>query len=147
MVICYGILGFFADIALVANNFLMIGILSALGATLTLPGIAGIVLTMGMAVDANVLIYERMREEARSGRSTIVAFDQGFRRAFATIIDSHLTALIAAIALFWLGAGPIRGFAVTLAIGIICTLFTSYLVTRLIVSWWIHTARPKTVPL
>jgi protein-export membrane protein SecD len=147
MVICYGILGVFADIALVANNFLMIGILSLLGATLTLPGIAGIVLTMGMAVDANVLIYERMREEAHAGRSTIVAFDQGFRKAFATIIDSHLTALIAAIALFWLGAGPIRGFAVTLAIGIICTLFTSYLVTRLIVTLWIHTARPKTVPL
>jgi len=147
MMVCYGILGAFADVALVANNFLMIGILTLLGATLTLPGIAGIVLTMGMAVDANVLIYERMREEAHAGRSTIVAFDQGFRRAFATIIDSHLTALIAAIALFWLGAGPIRGFAVTLAIGIICTLFTSYLVTRLIVSYWIRTARPKTVPL
>src|SRR5450755_2056009 len=100
MIVCYGLLGFFADLALVANNFLMIGILTTLGATLTLPGIAGIVLTMGMAVDANVLIYERMREEAHAGRSTIAAFDTGFRRAFATIIDSHLTALIAAIALF-----------------------------------------------
>jgi preprotein translocase subunit SecD len=147
MIICYGILGFFADIALIANNFLMIGILTALGATLTLPGIAGIVLTMGMAVDANVLIYERMREEARSGRSTISALDAGFSRAYATIIDSHLTALIAAIALFWLGSGPIRGFAITLAIGIISTLFTAYLVTRLIVSWWVRYARPKAVPL
>jgi preprotein translocase subunit SecD/SecD/SecF fusion protein len=147
MIVCYGILGLFADVALVANNFLMIGILTALGATLTLPGIAGIVLTMGMAVDANVLIYERMREEAHAGRSTINALDTGFRKAFATIIDSHLTALIAAIALFWLGSGPIRGFAVTLAIGIICTLFTSYLVTRMIVSIWVRIARPKVVPL
>ena len=147
MVVCYGLLGFFADIALVINLFLMLGILSLLGATLTLPGIAGIVLTTGMAVDANVLIYERMREEAKAGRSAINAFDTGFSRAFATIIDSHLTALIAAIALFWLGAGPIRGFAVTMAIGIVSTLFTAYLVTRLIVSWWIHYARPKAVPL
>jgi protein-export membrane protein SecD len=147
MVLCYGILGVFADLALVASNFLMIGILTMLGATLTLPGIAGIVLTMGMAVDANVLIYERMREEAHAGRSTIAALDNGFRRAFATIIDSHLTALIAAIALFWLGSGPIRGFAVTLAIGIISTLFTAYLVTRLIVSVWVRWARPKAVPL
>ena len=147
MIVCYGLLGFFADIALVANNFLMIGILTALGATLTLPGIAGIVLTMGMAVDANVLIYERMREEAHAGRSTIAALDTGFRKAFATIIDSHLTALIAAIALFELGSGPIRGFAVTLAIGIISTLFTAYLVTRLIVSFWVRWARPKVVPL
>ncbi len=147
MIVCYGLLGFFADIALIANNFLMIGILTALGATLTLPGIAGIVLTMGMAVDANVLIYERMREEAHAGRSTIGALDTGFSKAFATIIDSHLTALIAAIALFWLGSGPIRGFAVTLAIGIISTLFTAYLVTRLIVATWVQVARPKTVPL
>jgi len=147
MLVCYGILGFFADIALIANNFLMIGILTALGATLTLPGIAGIVLTMGMAVDANVLIYERMREEAHAGRSTIAALDAGFTRAYATIIDSHLTALIAAIALFWVGSGPIRGFAVTLSIGIVSTLFTAYLVTRLIVSVWVRVARPKAVPL
>ena len=147
MLVSYGILGLFADIALIANNFLMIGILTALGATLTLPGIAGIVLTMGMAVDANVLIYERMREEAHAGRSTIAALDAGFTRAYATIIDSHLTALIAAIALFWVGSGPIRGFAVTLSIGIVSTLFTAYLVTRLIVSVWVRMARPKAVPL
>jgi protein-export membrane protein SecD len=147
MIVCYGLLGLFADVALVGNNFLMIGILTALGATLTLPGIAGIVLTMGMAVDANVLIYERMREEQRAGRGVIAALDTGFRKAFATIIDSHLTALIAAIALFELGTGPIRGFAVTLAIGIISTLFTAYLVTRLIVSGWVRWARPKAIPL
>jgi protein-export membrane protein SecD len=147
MIVCYGILGVFANIALIANNFLMIGILSALGATLTLPGIAGIVLTMGMAVDANVLIYERMREESKAGRSTIAALDAGFTKAYATIIDSHLTALIAAIALFWVGSGPIRGFAITLSIGIVSTLFTAYLVTRLIVSIWVRVARPKEVPL
>ena len=147
MILCYGLLGAFAVVALVANNVLMIGILTILGATLTLPGIAGIVLTMGMAVDANVLIYERMREEWMAGRSVVQSLDTGFRKAFATIIDSHLTALIAAIALFELGSGPIRGFAVTLAIGIIATLFTAYLVTRLIVSFWYRVARPKTVPL
>ncbi len=147
MIVCYGLLGVFADVALIINLFLMIGLLSLLGATLTLPGIAGILLTTGMAVDANVLIYERMREEQMAGRSTLGALDTGFRKAFATIIDSHLTALIAAIALFWLGSGPIRGFAVTMALGIICTLFTAYLVTRLIVAWWFHWARPKTVPL
>ena len=147
MVIFYGLLGWFAVVTLMANNVLMIGILSALGATLTLPGIAGIVLTMGMAVDANVLIYERMREEARAGRSTITAIEAGFSRALATIIDSHLTGLIAGIALFALGAGPIRGFAVTLCIGILSTLFTNFLVTRLIVATWVRRWRPKVVPL
>jgi preprotein translocase subunit SecD len=147
MVVCYGLLGFFADLALVANNALMIGVLTALSATLTLPGIAGIVLTMGMAVDANVLIYERIREEKMAGHSVIQSLDHGFRRAFATIIDSHLTALIAAVALFWLGSGPIRGFAITLAIGILSTLFTSYLVTRLIVAQWARRTRPKAIPL
>jgi protein-export membrane protein SecD len=147
MVVCYGLLGFFADIAMIINTFLMIGILTLTGATLTLPGIAGIVLTMGMAVDANVLIYERMREEARLGRSTISAFESGFKFALATIIDSHLTALIAAIALFALGSGPIRGFAVAFAIGIISTLFTAYLLTRLIVATWVRQTRPKLVPL
>jgi protein-export membrane protein SecD len=147
MVVCYGILGVFADIAMIINTILMIGILTATGATLTLPGIAGIVLTMGMAVDANVLIYERMREEARLGRSTLAAFESGFKFALATIVDSHLTALIAAFALFALGSGPIRGFAVAFAIGIISTLFTAYLLTRLIVSTWVRQTRPKTVPL
>jgi protein-export membrane protein SecD len=100
-----------------------------------------------MAVDANVLIYERMREEAMAGRSVIVALDTGFRKALGTIVDAHLTALIAAIALFEVGTGAIRGFAVTLAIGIVATLFTAYLVTRLIVSTWVRFAHPKRVPL
>jgi len=147
MIVCYGILGFFADVAMIANSFIMIGVLTATGATLTLPGIAGIVLTMGVAVDANVLIYERMREEAHNGRSTIASFESGFKFALATIVDSHLTALIAAIALFALGSGPIRGFAVAFAIGIASTLFTSYMLTRLIVATWVRRARPKAVPL
>ena len=147
MIVCYGILGVFADLAMIVNTFLMFGIITATGATLTLPGIAGIVLTMGMAVDANVLIYERMREEAHNGRSTLASFEAGFERALATIVDSHLTALIAAIALFALGSGPIRGFAVAFAIGIVCTLFTSYLLTRLIVATWVRQTRPKAVPL
>lgn len=147
MIFFYGLLGVFAVIALIAQNVLMLSILTVLGATLTLPGIAGIVLTMAMGVDANVLIYERMREEAKAGRSTVAAIDQGFRRALATIVDSHLTALIAAIALFVLGTGPIRGFAITLAIGIVSTLFTAYLITRMIVVFWYRTWRPKTVPL
>ena len=148
MIVVYGIiLGGIAVVALIANLILIVGILTALGATLTLPGIAGIVLTVGMAVDANVLIYERIREEARLGRSTINAIEAGFSRALTTIVDSNLTTLIAAFALFALGSGPIRGFAVTLAVGIATTMFTAFLLTRLIVATWVRSARPKTVPL
>src|SRR5262249_4435582 len=147
MIICYGILGVFADLALIANNFLMLGILTLLAATLTLPGIAGIVTTTAMRCDVTALTCSRMCEEAHQGRSTISALDTGFRRAFGSIIDAHLPALIAAIALFWVGSGPIRGFAVTLSIGIVSTLFTAYLVTRLIVATWVRFARPKVVPL
>ena len=125
---------------------MMIAILSILGATLTLPGIAGIVLTMGMAVDANVLIYERIREERRNGRNLIQSFDAGFRSAFTTILDANITTLIAAIILFYLGSGPVRGFAVTLAIGIVTTVFTAYTFTRLMVSLWVRYFRPKELP-
>jgi SecD/SecF fusion protein len=117
-----------------------------LGATLTLPGIAGIVLTIGMAVDSNVLIYERIREERRDGRSVIQAIDSGFQRALATIVDSNLTTLIAAVVLFFLGSGPVRGFAVTLAIGIITTLFTAFTLTRWLTSEWLRRTRPKELP-
>jgi protein-export membrane protein SecD len=148
MIASYGpIMGGFAVVALLANLILMVGVLTLLGATLTLPGIAGIVLTVGMAVDSNVLIYERMREEARAGRSTINAIQSGFNLALGTIIDANLTTLIAALAMFSLGSGPIRGFAVTLAIGILTTLFTAYLLTRLIVATWVRYARPKALPL
>jgi len=145
MVIAYGLWGVFANISLVLNIILIFGALSALGATLTLPGIAGIVLTIGMAVDANVLIYERMREELRAGKSPLQAINAGFSRAWGTIIDSHLTQLIAAIVLYFLGSGPVQGFAVTLALGILTSLFTSYTVTLYFVGMWYRWKRPKTL--
>jgi len=143
MVIAYGLWGVFANVSLVLNILLLFGALSMLGATLTLPGIAGIVLTIGMAVDANVLIYERMREEQRAGKSPIQAINAGFERAWGTIIDSHLTQLIVAIVLYFLGSGPVQGFAVTLALGILTSLFTSYTVTSFQVATWFRVTRPK----
>jgi protein-export membrane protein SecD len=143
MVLRYGLFGLFADIALTLNMVLLLAALTAFGATLTLPGIAGIVLTMGMAVDANVLIYERIREEQRNGRTMLAAVDTGFRRAMATIIDANMTHLIASLILFQLGSGPVKGFAVTLAVGIITSFFTAVMVTRLIVITWLNTARPR----
>ena len=145
MVIAYGMFGVFANVALLLNVILIFGALSAIGATLTLPGIAGIVLTIGVAVDANVLIYERMREEQRAGKSIIASLDAGFHRAWGTIIDSHLTQLIAAVVLYFLGSGPIQGFAVTLALGILTSLFTAYTVTRFFISIWYRWKRPKTL--
>jgi protein-export membrane protein SecD len=142
MLFAYGLFGVFALMAVVVNLLLIVGTMSALGSTLTLPGIAGLILTVGMAVDANVLIYERIREEMRNGKQPISAIDSGFSRAFSTIIDSNLTTLIAGIVMFWLGSGPIRGFAVTLSLGIFATVFTAFLVTRLLVALWV--ARQKT---
>ena len=147
MVLIYGFLGVIADVAVIVNVFLMLGVMSLLEATLTLPGIAGIVLTIGMAVDSNVLIYERIREESRLGRSAISAIDAGFSRALGTILDANLTTLIAAVVLFFLGSGPVRGFAVTLALGVITTIFTAYLFTRLLVALWVRRARPTHVPI
>jgi protein-export membrane protein SecD len=147
MVVCYGLFGVFAVIALVAHLMMIIGIMSFFGITLTLPGIAGLVLGMGMAVDSNVLVYERIREEMKLGRSVIGAIETGFRMAFGTIFDSNVTTLIAAVVLFGLGSGPIRGFAVTLALGILTTIFTAFTLTRLIVATWVRMARPKVVPL
>ena len=146
MLLAYGSLGIIANIALAANIFIILGALSLIGATLTLPGIAGIVLTMGMAVDANVLIYERIREERRAGRSLVQAFDTGFRQAFGTILDANITTLIAAFILFYLGSGPIKGFAVTLAIGILTSVFTAFTVTRLLVVLWLRYTRPTELP-
>jgi SecD/SecF fusion protein len=146
MIIAYGFLGIIANLALIANIGMLVALLSVLGATLTLPGIAGIVLTMGMAVDANVLIYERIREERRNGRNLIQSFDAGFRSAFTTILDANVTTLIAAIILFYLGSGPVRGFAVTLAIGIATTVFTAYTFTRLLVALWVRYKRPTELP-
>jgi SecD/SecF fusion protein len=146
MFLAYGLLGFVANIALVINVVLVVAALSGLGATLTLPGIAGIVLTIGMAVDSNVLIFERIREERAGGRSVIQAIDTGFQRALATIVDANLTTLIAAVILFYLGSGPIRGFAVTLAIGIVTTVFTAFVLTRWMVAFWVRRNKPKELP-
>jgi preprotein translocase subunit SecD len=147
MTASYGILGIFANIAMIVNVAFTISILSFLGATLSLPGIAGIVLSIGMAVDANVLIYERVREEQRAGRTAVSSIDIGFTRAIGTITDSNLTTLIAAAVLFFLGTGPIKGFAVTLAIGNITSFFTAVTVTRLMVAVWLRHSRPTRVPL
>jgi preprotein translocase subunit SecD len=147
MLITYGLFGLFANIAVAINVAMIFGVLSLLNATLTLPGIAGIVLTVGIAVDSNVLIYERIREEVRHGRTPINAIDAGFSRALATILDSNITTFIAAAVLFYIGTGPVRGFAVTLGIGIITTVFTAFTLTRLIVATWVRWRRPQHVPI
>jgi preprotein translocase subunit SecD len=147
MAAAYGLFGFMADIALVINMALILGALSFLQATLTLPGIAGIVLTIGMAVDANVLVFERIREEVRSGRTPISAVDAGYSRAFTTIIDANLTTLIAALLLYAFGSGPVRGFAVTLSIGIVTSMFTAIMLTRLLVVTWLRRTKPDQLPL
>jgi preprotein translocase subunit SecD len=143
MIATYGLFGVFASIAVAVNVGMIFGVLSLLNATLTLPGIIGIVLTIGIAVDSNVLIYERIREEVRTGRTPITAIDAGFTRALATILDSNITTFIAAAVLFFFGSGPVRGFAVTLGIGIVTTVFTAFTLTRLIVAWWVRWERPK----
>ena len=147
MLIAYGLFGIFANVALIVNLILLIGIMSVAGFTLTLPGIAGIVLTMGIAVDSNVLVYERIREEWRHGRTALNSIETGFKAALATVLDSNITSFIAAIVLFGVGSGPVRGFAIAHAIGILTTMFTAFTFTRLIVSWWVRTAKPKEVPL
>jgi preprotein translocase subunit SecD len=147
MLVTYRLFGVFANVAVAINVAMIFGVLSLLNATLTLPGIAGIVLTVGIAVDSNVLIYERIREELRGGRNAISAIDAGFKRALSTILDSNITTFIAAAVLFYIGTGPVRGFAVTLGIGIITTVFTAFTLTRLIVAWWVQWKRPKTVPI
>lgn len=147
MLVTYGLFGLFANIAVAVNVGMILGILSLLGATLTLPGIAGIVLTVGIAVDSNVLIYERIREEVRAGRSPIMALDAGFNQALRTILDSNITTFIAAAVLFYIGTGPVRGFAVTFGIGILTTLFTAFTLTRLMVATWFRWWRPTYVPI
>ena len=147
MLVTYRLFGVFANIAVAINVAMIFGVLSLLNATLTLPGIAGIVLTVGIAVDSNVLIYERIREELRGGRNAISAIDAGFKRALSTILDSNITTFIAAAVLFYIGTGPVRGFAVTLGIGIITTVFTAFELTRLIVAAWVMWKRPTSVPI
>ena len=147
LLLAYGLFGLFTTVSVFLNLFLMLGALSVLGATLTLPGIAGIILTIGMAVDANVLIFERMREEVKNGRSIKDALETGFSFAWGTIIDSNLTTLIAAAVLFYFGSGPVRGFAVTLTVGIVTSLFTSVTVTRLLITAWFNRYKPKALPI
>lgn len=143
MILAYGLFGGFAVGSLFANIVLILGALSGLGATLTLPGIAGIVLTIGMAVDANVIVFERIREEQRSGRSPATAVVAGYERALSTILDANITTFIAASILYMLGSGPVKGFAVTLAIGIVTSVFTAFVVTRWFTAMWIKTFKPR----
>ena len=147
MVLSYGLFGLAADIALIFNLFIIMGALSILQATLTLPGIAGIVLTIGMAVDANVLVFERIREEIRTGKTPFAAMEAGYQRAIGTILDANITTLIAAVILFAMGSGPIKGFAVTLGIGIITSVFTAVVVTRLMLVIWLRRTRPAALPI
>ncbi len=147
MVLSYGIFGLVADVALIINLFLIMGALSVLQATLTLPGIAGIVLTIGMAVDANVLVFERIREEIRTGKTPFAAMEAGYRRAVGTIFDANITTFIAAVILFVMGSGPIKGFSVTLGIGIVTSVFTAVVVTRMIMVFWLRRTRPVALPI
>jgi preprotein translocase subunit SecD len=147
MVLQYRLFGLFAVIALLANLILLLGLMTFFSATLTLPGIAAFVLTMGMAVDANVLIYERIREEQRNGRPIMSAIDAGFERAMTTIVDSQLTTLLAGLILLVMGTGPVRGFAVALSLGIVTSAFTAIYVTRLFVIWWLKAKRRTEIPV
>lgn len=145
MTVTYGLFGLFANVALILNIVLIFALMAIIGATLTMPGIAGIVLTIGMAVDANVLIFERIREEMRTARGPARAIGLGFERAFATIMDANLTTLIVAVILYIMGSGPVRGFAVTLGLGILCSIFTAVYVTQMIIGAWYDWRRPKSV--
>ncbi|MGY3436538.1 protein translocase subunit SecD [Marinovum sp. KMM 9879] len=145
MALSYGLFGIFANIALILNIALLFGLLSLIGATLTLPGIAGIVLTVGMAVDANVLIFERIREELRTARGPARAIELGYEKALSAIIDANITTFITAVILFVMGSGPVRGFAITLGLGILTSVFTAIFVTRLIIVMWFERRRPKTI--
>jgi preprotein translocase subunit SecD len=147
MISAYGMFGIVANIALLLNLAFTLSIMAAFGATLTLPGIAGMVLGLAMAVDANVLIYERMREESDRGRSVFPAVDAAFQRAYGTILDSNVTTLIAGVLLYIFGSGPVRGFAVTLAIGIVCSMFTSVTATKLMCFTWVSWLKPKVLPV
>ena len=147
MILSYGLFGLFANVALIINVALIFAVLSIISGTLTLPGIAGIVLTVGMAVDANVLVFERIREEQKKSKNPRKAIELGYERAFSAIIDANITTLIAAVILLIFGSGPVKGFAITLGIGIVTSVFTAIWVTRLLISIWIDRKRPKTIEI
>lgn len=147
MVASYGLFGVFASVAVIINVILILAVMSMMGATLTLPGIAGIVLTVGTAVDANVIIYERVREELRAGKRIVKAIDDGFGEAMSAIIDANVTSFIAAMVMFFLGSGPVKGFAVTLTIGLVTSVFTAIYLTRLMILFWLEWRKPKQLVL
>lgn len=148
MLLIYGgLFGGVSILGLIVNGLMIIGLMSWTGATLTLPGIAGLILTLSVAVDANVLIYERMRDELRAGRSLIAAMDAGFSRAWGTIFDANMTHMFSALILFEFGSGPVKGFAWTLSIGVLTTVFSAVLVTQVLLAWWFKATRPKTLPI
>jgi preprotein translocase subunit SecD len=148
MVISYGLLfGGVSVAALLVNGLMIVAAMSMTQATLTLPGIAGLILTLAVAVDANVLIYERMRDEVRAGRTPLAAADAGFSRAMITIFDANITHLGASVIMFSLGAGPVKGFAWTLAIGVFTSVFSAVLVTQVLLAFWFRVARPKKLPI
>ncbi len=143
----YGLFGVFAAAALIVNVLLIFGAMSLTQATLTFPGIAGLILTLAVAVDANVLIYERMRDEAHAGRTPLMAADQGFRRALVSIVDANVTTLISALIMFQFGSGAVRGFAWTLFVGVLTSVFTAVLITQVLIGWWFRVAKPKALPI
>uniref|UniRef100_B0T1P6 Protein translocase subunit SecD n=1 Tax=Caulobacter sp. (strain K31) TaxID=366602 RepID=B0T1P6_CAUSK len=147
IILAYGLFGTFAAVALFVNVLLIIGIMSMTQATLTFPGIAGLILTLAVAVDANVLIYERMRDEAAAGRSPMSAADTGYRRALVSIMDANITSVISALIMFSMGAGPVKGFAWTLLIGVFTSLFTAILITQVLIGWWFKVTKPKKLPI
>jgi preprotein translocase subunit SecD len=147
IILAYGGFGIYAAAALIINVLMIVGALSMTQASLTLPGIAGVILTMAVAVDANVLIYERMRDEAHAGRSPMAAADTGYKRALTSIIDANVTTMISALILYYVGAGPVKGFAWTLAVGVVTSVFTAVLVTQVLIGWWFKLARPKALPI
>ena len=147
MILIYGVFGILANISLIANVFLLISLLGTIGATLTLPGIAGIVLTIGMAVDANVLIFERIKEEFLRNNNVILSIKNGFEKALSTILDANITTLIAALLLFVFGSGPIKGFSVTLSIGIITSMFSAIIFTNFLVLLWFSFSKKQEINL
>jgi preprotein translocase subunit SecD len=147
IILAYGLFGIFAAVALIVNILMLVATLTVTQATLTLPGIAGLILTLAVAVDANVLIYERMRDEAREGRPPLMALTNGYRLAMVSIFDANVTTLISAIIMFSLGAGPVKGFAWTLGVGVLTSLFTALLITQVLIGWWFRATRPKQLPI
>tara|TARA_B110000438_G_C15191253_1_gene384533 strand:- start:50 stop:493 length:444 start_codon:yes stop_codon:yes gene_type:complete len=147
MILVYGIFGLLANISLIANLFIIVSLLGTIGATLTLPGIAGIVLTIGMAVDANVLIFERIKEEKKKNIKTLASIKNGFDKAISTILDANITTLIAALILFVFGSGPIKGFSITLSLGILASMFTAIMFTNFLIYMWFAYSSKKVINL